>query len=185
MKTSAEILGIVNDYIEHLPYERKPYSLYEPVRYVLSLGGKRIRPVLMMLSYELFADDKNDDRDNKIEDERPDRRRGIDQKVLQGAQLLPGFIDRLRDRARIHIADVPQSCCIWCKSVHYNILSDNILSENTLSGMRREQPLRHTSDFPVAFVVEREAKLFLPVLFHLRFSGGHRPSFAEGLLVQR
>ncbi len=57
MKTSAEILGIVNDYIEHLPYERKPYSLYEPVRYVLSLGGKRIRPVLMMLSYELFADD--------------------------------------------------------------------------------------------------------------------------------
>ncbi len=57
MKTSAEILGIVNDYIEHLPYDRKPYSLYEPVRYVLSLGGKRIRPVLMMLSYELFADD--------------------------------------------------------------------------------------------------------------------------------
>ncbi len=32
MKTSAEILGIVNDYIEHLPYDRKPYSLYvQPV----------------------------------------------------------------------------------------------------------------------------------------------------------
>ena len=57
MKTSAEILGIVNDYIEHLPYERKPEGLYAPVRYVLSLGGKRIRPVLMLMGYNLYKDD--------------------------------------------------------------------------------------------------------------------------------
>ena len=50
MYTSDEILNKVNEYIEHLPYDRKPESLYAPIKYVLSLGGKRIRPTLMMLS---------------------------------------------------------------------------------------------------------------------------------------
>ena len=57
MKSSNDILQLVNDYLDHLPYNRKPLSLYEPVRYVLSLGGKRIRPVLMLLSYNMFKDD--------------------------------------------------------------------------------------------------------------------------------
>lgn len=56
MKTSAEILTLVNDYLDNLPYDRKPASLYDPIRYVLSLGGKRIRPVLMLLGYNLFKD---------------------------------------------------------------------------------------------------------------------------------
>ena len=54
---SDEILGIVNDYIQHMPFDRKPVSLYEPIRYVLSMGGKRMRPVLMLLAYNLFKDD--------------------------------------------------------------------------------------------------------------------------------
>ena len=57
MYTSDEILNKVHDYIEHLPYERKPESLYAPIKYVLSLGGKRIRPTLMMLSYNLYKED--------------------------------------------------------------------------------------------------------------------------------
>ncbi|MBR5689699.1 MAG: polyprenyl synthetase family protein, partial [Prevotella sp.] len=57
MNTSNEILRLVNQYLEQLPYDRQPQSLYEPIKYVLSLGGKRIRPVLMLLSYELFRDD--------------------------------------------------------------------------------------------------------------------------------
>ena len=57
MYTSHQILRQVNDYIDHLPYERKPETLYEPIRYVLSLGGKRIRPVLMLLAYNLYKDD--------------------------------------------------------------------------------------------------------------------------------
>ena len=56
MMTSAEILKVVNQGLESLSYNRKPTSLYEPIRYVLSLGGKRIRPVLMLLSYNLFKD---------------------------------------------------------------------------------------------------------------------------------
>lgn len=56
MLSSSEILTLVNQYIDKLPYDRKPASLYEPIRYVLSLGGKRIRPVLMLLSYNIFKD---------------------------------------------------------------------------------------------------------------------------------
>ena len=57
MKTSNEILALVNDYIEQLPYEREPRNLYEPISYVLSLGGKRIRPTLMLLAYNIYKED--------------------------------------------------------------------------------------------------------------------------------
>ena len=52
-----EILAKFNEFLEHLPYDRKPFSIYEPVKYVLSLGGKRIRPTLMLLAYHLYKDD--------------------------------------------------------------------------------------------------------------------------------
>lgn len=51
-----EMLACVNDYISHITDGRKPENLYEPIRYVLSLGGKRIRPTLAMLSYNLYKD---------------------------------------------------------------------------------------------------------------------------------
>ena len=54
--TSEQILRMVNATLDALPYDRQPASLYEPVKYVLSLGGKRIRPVLMLLGYNLFKD---------------------------------------------------------------------------------------------------------------------------------
>lgn len=58
MNLSADkILSLINDYLAALPYDRKPASLYEPIKYVLSLGGKRIRPTLMLLSYNLYKDD--------------------------------------------------------------------------------------------------------------------------------
>ena len=57
MKTSKEILTLVNDYLGSLPYDRQPQSLYDPIRYTLDLGGKRIRPVLMLLAYNLYRED--------------------------------------------------------------------------------------------------------------------------------
>ena len=57
MKTSDEILKLVNGFLASLPYERKPKSLYDPVEYVLSIGGKRIRPVLMLMGYNLYRED--------------------------------------------------------------------------------------------------------------------------------
>ena len=37
--------------------ERKPLELYQPVEYALNLGGKRLRPVMLLLSYNLFSEE--------------------------------------------------------------------------------------------------------------------------------
>ena len=60
MNTSKQILQMVNEALAALPYNRKPKSLYEPVEYVLSLGGKRIRPVLMLMGYNLWREQPGD-----------------------------------------------------------------------------------------------------------------------------
>ena len=57
MKSSEELLKKVNEALENLVYDRQPRTLYDPIRYVLSLGGKRIRPVLMLLAYNLYRED--------------------------------------------------------------------------------------------------------------------------------
>lgn len=50
----------INAYIDNLPLEVEPKGLYEPIRYVLSLGGKRIRPALMMMAYEMWQENGED-----------------------------------------------------------------------------------------------------------------------------
>lgn len=57
MLTADEIRIKVNEYLNSLAYDRKPASLYEPIKYVLSMGGKRIRPVLMLLAYNMYKND--------------------------------------------------------------------------------------------------------------------------------
>ena len=57
MFTADELLNKVNVFLGNLPYDREPKSLYEPVSYTLSMGGKRIRPVLMLMAYNLFKND--------------------------------------------------------------------------------------------------------------------------------
>lgn len=48
----------VDQAIDNLDLDQKPRSLYEPIQYALGPGGKRIRPVLVMLSHSLFSNDK-------------------------------------------------------------------------------------------------------------------------------
>ena len=59
MKTyaAAQLLDKVNAYIKSMPYARPPQGLYEPIAYELSLGGKRIRPILMLMAYNLYKED--------------------------------------------------------------------------------------------------------------------------------
>ena len=57
MYTSEDLLKKVNEALENVVYDRKPASLYDPIKYVLSIGGKRVRPVLTMLAYNLYKDD--------------------------------------------------------------------------------------------------------------------------------
>ncbi len=60
MKDFTYIYNKVNDYIVNLQYAEQPEGLYAPIRYVLSLGGKRIRPALMMMAYNLYKDNPED-----------------------------------------------------------------------------------------------------------------------------
>src|SRR5574344_2066885 len=58
--SADDILKLVNDTIAKLPFCRSPKSLYQPIKYVLSLGGKRIRPTLMLLSYNMYKEHPDD-----------------------------------------------------------------------------------------------------------------------------
>ena len=54
--TATQLLDKVNAYLKSMPYSRPPKGLYEPIAYELSLGGKRIRPVLMLMAYNLYQE---------------------------------------------------------------------------------------------------------------------------------
>ena len=59
MKTYSvnQLLDKVNAFLKQMSYDRPPHGLYEPIAYELSLGGKRIRPVLMLMAYNLYKED--------------------------------------------------------------------------------------------------------------------------------
>ena len=43
--------------IKKTRFGKTPVSLYEPIRYIMALGGKRLRPMFTLLSYSLYKDD--------------------------------------------------------------------------------------------------------------------------------
>lgn len=51
---------LINNEIENLPLHGKPEELYEPIRYILQLGGKRLRPLLALLAYSLYKEEVKD-----------------------------------------------------------------------------------------------------------------------------
>lgn len=55
--TFEEVLDIVNSNINAIKYNNAPETLFEPITYILSLGGKRVRPALTLMSYNLYKDD--------------------------------------------------------------------------------------------------------------------------------
>jgi geranylgeranyl diphosphate synthase type II len=52
-----QYLQAIEDTIKHLPFEGTPESLYEPLRYIMSIGGKRMRPMLVLLAHQLYRND--------------------------------------------------------------------------------------------------------------------------------
>ena len=46
---------LVENEISSLPFPEKPVNLYEPICYFLSLGGKRMRPILTLMATEMFG----------------------------------------------------------------------------------------------------------------------------------
>lgn len=57
MHTLSEIIEKINVGIENIQYNTEPNNLYDPIRYILSIGGKRIRPALMLMGYNLYRED--------------------------------------------------------------------------------------------------------------------------------
>ena len=47
----------ISDYLQSQYETKEPRNLYEPIHYILKLGGKRIRPVLTLMSAEVFDAD--------------------------------------------------------------------------------------------------------------------------------
>lgn len=50
-------VACINEALDKVPYPSQPEGLYEPVSYVLSMGGKRLRPTLLLLAYSLYKED--------------------------------------------------------------------------------------------------------------------------------
>jgi len=51
------LLTLVEQEIKKQKFGSQPKSLYEPIRYIMSLGGKRLRPLLALISYSLYKTD--------------------------------------------------------------------------------------------------------------------------------
>ena len=51
------ILNKIEAALAAIPYPQQPEGLYEPIRYVLSMGGKRLRPTLTLMAYALYKED--------------------------------------------------------------------------------------------------------------------------------
>src|SRR5690606_28326452 len=47
---------IFSDYLDSQTINRNPKNLYEPIQYILSLGGKRIRPALTLMGCDVFGE---------------------------------------------------------------------------------------------------------------------------------
>lgn len=54
MHSVIQYQEFISDYLKNQCREKEPKNLYDPIHYILGLGGKRIRPVLTLMSAEIF-----------------------------------------------------------------------------------------------------------------------------------
>lgn len=59
MHNPSELQKIIENAIPQIAYRENPANLYEPIKYIMSLGGKRIRPVMVLMATELFTEEVN------------------------------------------------------------------------------------------------------------------------------
>ena len=72
MVTSSQIQTVVEQLFKDIEFTREPEALYDPLRYMIEIGGKRLRPTLCLTAYSLFKD-------------------GFPQEILQPAAALEVF----------------------------------------------------------------------------------------------
>ena len=52
--TIPELQHEFENYLQNNHFQQAPQSLYEPVNYIMQLGGKRLRPLLALMAYQMF-----------------------------------------------------------------------------------------------------------------------------------
>jgi geranylgeranyl diphosphate synthase, type II len=57
MNTLQNLQQLIEDAVNGLSYPSNPAELYEPITYILSVGGKRMRPALLLMACDLFGGD--------------------------------------------------------------------------------------------------------------------------------
>src|SRR5471030_2207350 len=57
MKKLEELQEIISEAVTTLSFPIHPAELYEPISYILSIGGKRMRPALVLMACDLFGGD--------------------------------------------------------------------------------------------------------------------------------
>ena len=57
MQSNEQILSAIENFLAQADFPAEPELLYAPIGYSLAGGGKRLRPMLLMLAYGTFADD--------------------------------------------------------------------------------------------------------------------------------
>ncbi len=57
MYTIKELQEVIKAELDKHEYVEEPLSLFEPVKYIMEDGGKRLRPVLTLMAYNLYRDD--------------------------------------------------------------------------------------------------------------------------------
>ena len=53
----AEYFRLIENEVNQLELNKHPKELYDPIDYILQLGGKRLRPILTLLAYNLYQAD--------------------------------------------------------------------------------------------------------------------------------
>lgn len=57
MQNTVNLNEQIQKYFDKNPIKGEPSELYDPINYILSLGGKRARPLMLLMSYNLFKND--------------------------------------------------------------------------------------------------------------------------------
>ncbi|MEH3115692.1 polyprenyl synthetase family protein [Pedobacter terrae] len=60
MQTTEQLQQILDTAIQNLNLPGYPKQLYDPISYIINLGGKRVRPLLVLMATELFGTDANE-----------------------------------------------------------------------------------------------------------------------------
>ena len=56
MQNLSQLSAVIEAEMEKLDFPKKPEKLYRPIEYLMRLGGKRMRPILLLMAHQLFDD---------------------------------------------------------------------------------------------------------------------------------